>query len=146
MEPLAVNKRAGFDYEILETLEAGLVMTGHEVKSARLGHPSIAGSHGIARGGELYITGINIPSFQLGNISADYDPLRVRKLLLTKKEILHIEEKIKMGLTLIPLKIFSNKKGFLKIQIGIAKGKKKYDKREMIKKRETERDIRREIK
>lgn len=146
MEPLAVNKRAGFDYELLETLEAGLVLTGHEAKSARLGHPSIAGTHGIMRGGELFITGMNIPSFQLGNMPADYDPLRIRKILLTKRELKRIEEKIKMGFTIIPLKLFSNKKGFLKISLALAKGKKKYDKRDVIKKRETERDIRRGMK
>lgn len=143
---LAENKRAVFDYEVSETFEAGIVLTGHETKSARLGHPGISGTHGIARGGEIFITGMNIPSFQVGNEPEGYDPLRVRKLLLTQKEISRIEEKLKAGFTLVPMKLFSGKSGYLKLSMALARGKKKYDKRETIKKRETDRDIRREAK
>lgn len=143
---LAENKRAGFDYEAIETFEAGLVLTGHETKSARLGHPGISGTHGIVRGGEIFITGMNIPSFQAGNEPEGYDPLRIRKLLLTRKEISRLEEKLKSGLTLVPLKLVEGKSGYLKLSLVLARGKKKYDKRETIKKRETDRDIRRETK
>lgn len=143
---LAVNKRAGFDYEILEAIEAGLVLTGHETKSAKLGHPGISGTHGIIRGGEIFVVGMRIPSFQLGNEPNNYEPERTRKLLVQKKEIKKISEKTRVGFTIVPLKLYSDKKGYIKLSVALAKGKKKYDKREVIKKRETEREIRRGIK
>ena len=143
---LAENKRAAFDYELLETFEAGLVLTGNEAKSARLGHPGISGTHCIVRGGEAFVVGVSIPSFQPGNAPPGYEPERTRKLLLTKKEIAHITEKTKAGLTLIPLKLYNDKRGYLKLALALARGKKKYDKREVIKKRETERETRRIIK
>lgn len=143
---LAFNKRAHFDYEIIEIFDAGIALTGHEAKSARLGHPNISGTHGIVRNGEVFLVGASIPSFQPGNAPEGYDADRSRKLLMLKKEISRIAEKIKSGLTLVPLKLESDKRGFLKLQIALARGKKKYDKREVVKKRETEREIRREIK
>lgn len=146
MRVLAENKRAGFDYEIIESFEAGLVLTGHETKSAKLGHPGISGTHGIIRNGEIFVVGMRIPSFQPGNEPADYEPEQTKKLLMQKKEISRITEKIKSGLSLVPLKLYSDKKGYLKLSVALAKGKKKYDKREVIKKRETEREIRRETK
>ncbi len=130
MKSLAENRRATFDYEILETFEAGLVLTGHEAKSARLGHPGISGGHGVFQNGELFIVGTRFPSFQPENTPVNYDPARTRKLLLTKKEISHIAEKTKAGLTVIPLTLYNDKRGYLKLKIALARGKKKYDKRE----------------
>ena len=135
------NKKAYFDYEIFERIEAGIVLTGHETKSIRSGHINLAGAHAIIRGSEAFILNMQIPSFQPENAPEEYDPARTRKLLLTKKEILYISGKIKGGLTLIPLKVYS-KRRLLKIELGLARGRKKHDKREIIKKRETEREIR----
>lgn len=142
MSTYAENKRANFDYEFLETYEAGLELTGHETKSIRVGHPNIAGSHIIIRGGEAFVTGMSIPSFQSGNEPAEYDADRIRRLLLTKKEIAELMTKTKAGLTIIGIKLY-NKKRRIKILIALARGKKKSDKRESIKKRETDREIRR---
>lgn len=136
------NARARFDYDILETFEAGIVLTGHEAKSVRMGRASIAGAHAVVRGGELSIVGLDIPSFQPGNAPESYDAGRTRTLLLSKGEITRLAGKLNEGLTLVPLKLYSAKR-FLKIELGLARGKKKYDKRETIKKRETEREIRR---
>lgn len=135
------NKRARFDYEILEKFEAGVVLTGHETKSIRSGHINLAGAHAIIHGGEVFILNMQIPSFQPENAPEGYDPARTRKLLLTKKEISYVSGKIKGGLTFIPLKVY-NKKRLLKIELGLARGRKKHDKREVIKKREIEREIR----
>jgi SsrA-binding protein len=142
MTPFTENKRAHFDYEFLETYEAGLELTGHETKSIRVGHPNISGSHVIIRGGEAFITGMSIPSFQPGNEPDGYDADRIRRLLLTKKEIAELMTKTKAGLTIIGVKLY-NKKRRIKILIALARGKKKSDKRESIKKRETDREIRR---
>lgn len=142
MSTYAENKRANFDYEFLETYEAGLELTGHETKSIRVGHPNIAGSHIIIRGGEAFVAGMSIPSFQSGNEPAEYDADRIRRLLLTKKEIAELMTKTKAGLTIIGIKLY-NKKRRIKILIALARGKKKSDKRESIKKRETDREIRR---
>ena len=139
------SKKTAFNYEILEKFEAGLELLGHEVKSLRSRHGSLEGAHVIMRGGEAYVVGLNIPPSQPANTPEGYDPERTRKLLLTKKEINHLSgwEK-KKGFTIIPLAIFEKGK-LLKISIAIARGKKKFDKRESIKKRDTERSIRREL-
>lgn len=138
------NKKARFDYEILETFEAGIALTGHEVRSIRSGHVNIAGTHAVVRGGEIFIVGLQIPSFQPENMPEGYDAGRTRKLLLSKSEIAAIAGKLQQGLTLVPIKLYTRKR-FLKLEIGIARGKKRHDKREAIKKREAERDIRRKI-
>ena len=142
MSVYAENKRAHFDYEFLETYEAGLELTGHETKSIRLGYPNIAGSHVILRGGEAYLTGMSVPSFQVGNEPSEYDKDRIRRLLLTKKELTELSTKTKAGLTIIGVKLYNSKRR-IKILIALARGKKKSDKREIIKKRETDREIRR---
>ena len=142
MSTLATNKRAGFDYEVLEKFTAGIELTGHEVKSAKIGHPNIAGAHTIIRDDEAFLVGVNIPSFQPNNAPSDYDPIRTRKLLLRRNEIKHLAGKAQSGLTLVPLKLYTER-GLIKVEIALAKGRKKYDKRELIKKRETEREIRR---
>lgn len=142
MEALSVNKRAAFDYEILEKYTAGIVLTGHETKSAKMGRMSLAGAYAIVRNGEAFLIGSQIPSFQPNNEPLNYDSQRTRKLLLTKKEINHLTGKIHEGLTVIPLKVFQ-KKNLVKIELGLGRGRKKHDKREFIKKREIQRDIKR---
>lgn len=145
MKVLANNKKAGFDYEILEKFEAGIVLNGQEVKSIRNGNISLKGSYVIIRGEEPYLVGANIPPYQPKNASPEYDPERIRKLLLNKKEIDHLIGKTQeRGLTLVPLKLYT-KYARIKLEFGIGKGKKKSDKRETIKKRDIDRDIKREI-
>jgi SsrA-binding protein len=141
MPILLQNKKAGFDYEILETLEAGLELKGWEVKSLRNKTGSLKGARIIIRGGETYAVGIGIPSYQAQNLPPNFEEQRVLKLLLRKKEIRYLTGKLtQKGLTLIPLKVYTKFRK-IKIEIGLAKGKKKYDKREIIKKREAKRII-----
>ena len=143
MEAYAENKRAGFDYEILETFEAGLALSGIEVKSIAAGRASMAGSHVVVRGGEAFLVGADIPPYQAKNSPDNYDSSRTRKLLLNQKEIGALAGSASgNGLTIIPLKMY-NKKGKVKLLIGLARSKKKGDKRESIKKRETERELHR---
>ena len=137
------NDRISFDYAILEELEAGLELHGFEVKSLRAGHGSLKGARVVARGGEAYLVGATIPAWQVANAPKDYDPVRTRKLLLSKKEIAHVASaEGQAGLTIIPISVY-NKGRNLKLAIGIAKGKKKADKRQDIKKRDDERRARR---
>jgi len=145
------NKKAYFNYNILEKFEAGLVLLGQEVKSIRLGRMKLEGSYVVLRGPtkggypEPYLIGAKIPAYQPKNTPADYNPEKSRKLLLSKSEIKYLIGKTsKTGLTLIPLKVYSNG-AKIKLEFGIAKGKKKYDKREDIKKRETQREISRQM-
>ncbi|PIR05014.1 MAG: SsrA-binding protein [Candidatus Liptonbacteria bacterium CG11_big_fil_rev_8_21_14_0_20_35_14] len=143
---LVVNKRVNFDYEILETVEAGLQLFGFEVKSVRAGHMQISASYAIIRGGEAYLINAQISSYQPNNELINYDKERTRKLLLTRKEINYLDGKVKeRGLTIVPLKVY-NKDGFIKISLGLAKHKKKVDKRSTIKERETKRYINRFLK
>ena len=138
---LAANKSARHDYFIEETLEAGIVLTGTEIKSLRQGKVSLGESYARVYNGELFIYGMNIKPYDFGNIH-NVDPLRPRKLLVHKKEIRQlIFETKKEGLTLIPLSIYLNDKGLAKMEIAIAKGKKLYDKRETIAKRDADRKI-----
>lgn len=148
MSILAFNKRANFDYEILEKYEAGLVLLGHEVKSVKTGHISLKGAFVTvksARGKplpELHLINAHIPLYKHAGTVKSYDPYRSRKLLLKKNEIRHlIGKKQEQGLTLVPIKIYT-KHSFIKLEFGIGKGKKKRDKREAIKKRDVLRDIR----
>ena len=148
MADYVTNSKAYFDYEILETIEAGLVLEGHEVKSIKTGKASIKGSYvkilhdpasAKASAGEAYLIGATISPYQPANTPKDYDPQRSRKLLLSKKEISTlIGTSQAHGLTLVPLKIY-DKKGRLKLLVGIARGKKKYDKRETIKRKDIQR-------
>jgi len=143
---LVEHKKARFDYEVLEEYEAGIELLGHEVKSLRAHHGKLEGSHVIVRGGEAYITGMSVPPYQPKNTPKEYDPARTRKLLLTKKEIaaLAVFEGQK-GLTIIPLSVY-NKKSKLKVRIAVARGRKKYDKRAVLKERESKRQIQRTLK
>jgi len=142
MKPI-INKKAYFNYEILETFQAGIVLTGQEVKSIKNGRISLAGSYVILKGEEIFLIGADIPPYQPKNAPRDYDPKRFRKLLLNKSEIRYLIGKSRQtGLTLIPLKVYT-KRQKIKLEFGLAKGKKKVDKREKIKKREIEREMRR---
>jgi len=146
MSFLLHNKKAGFNYEILDTFEAGIELLGFEVKSLRNKRGSLEGSFVMFKGGEVYLAKCNIPPFQENNTPKEYDPYRSRKLLLTKKEIREIIGKSEAkGLTIVPISVY-NKKNKIKVQIAVVKGKKTHDKRESIKKRETEREIRRTLK
>lgn len=143
---LIFNKKATFDYEIIEKYEAGIELSGTEVKSLRNKHGELAGAHILIRGGEAFIVGFEIPPYQPKNITTEYEPLRTRKLILTKKEIWEIEKRTaEKGLTIIPISLY-NKGRKLKLEIAIVRGKKKFDKRESIKKRDVERDLGRTLK
>ena len=146
MASYAENRKARFNYEFLEKYETGIELLGTEVKSVRGGKMSLEGAFVIIRGGEAFLINANIPPFQPKNAPKDYDVLRNRKLLLTKKEIKELavsgENK---SLTIVPISVY-NKNRKIKMEIALAKGKKKFDKRETLKKRDTDREIRREIK
>jgi SsrA-binding protein len=146
MTALAINKRANFDYEIKDTFEAGLVLKGYEVKSIKTGHVSLKESFVTVKGSELYLTNAHIPLYQHAGKIPNYDPTAPRKLMLKKSEIKQLIGKIRVqGLTLVPIKLYT-KRRYIKLQFGIGKGKKEYDKRQKIAKREDDRKIRRELK
>lgn len=146
MKSLISHKRVRYDFDILETFEAGIALLGTEVKSIRGGQGKIEGSYVLVRGGEAFWVGASIPAFQKKNQATSYEPERVRKLLLTRKEIAELEiQSERQGLTIVPIMLY-NKNAKLKLQIALARGKKKHDKRESIKARDTKRDIEREVK
>jgi SsrA-binding protein len=146
MKSLISHKRATFDYEILDTHEVGISLLGTEVKSIRNGQGKLEGAYVIVRGGEAFLVGASIPAFQKKNVRADYEPERARKLLLTKKEITELELKSeKQGLTIVPIKLY-NKGPKLKLEIAVARGKKKQDKRHSIQAHDVKRDVEREHK
>lgn len=144
MVNLIDNNKAKFDFEFQEFFEAGIELLGFEVKSLRTHKANLEGAYVIIRGGEAYIMNLLIPAYQEKNTPKDYEPRRTRRLLLNKKEIGQLatfsETK---GLTIIPISMYI-KNGFIKVKLAISKRKKKQDKRETIKKRETDRNIRRE--
>ncbi len=140
-----LNRKAKYNYQIFETVEAGIVLTGTEIKSLRLGKANIKDSYVRVKNNEMYIINMHISSYDNGNIF-NHDETRERKLLLHKKEIFKFRDKIKLeSYTIIPLKVYLVK-GRAKVLIGLAKGKKNYDKREDIKKRDIERNIRARLK
>ncbi len=146
MQTYATNEKAHFDYRILETLEAGLVLVGHEVKSIRAGRCSIKGAYVKILSDEAWLLGATVSPFQPGNVPPDYDQQRNRKLLLKKKELNYLTGKSQeKGLTLVPIKLY-NKNGLIKLEVGIGQGKKKADKREKIVEREAQRKIERALK
>jgi len=152
MESLSENKKAYFNYEILEKFEAGISLTGQEVKSLKTRGTNLAGSYVVIKGSvedgnpEVFWVGTTIAPYQPKNAPSDYNPERSRKLLLKKEEIKYLIGKNReKGLTLIPLRLYTYK-GKIKIEFGIVRGKKKTDKRELIKKREADREIDRAIK
>ncbi|MCK5059610.1 MAG: SsrA-binding protein SmpB [Candidatus Pacebacteria bacterium] len=143
---LLQNKKVTLNYEILEKMSAGIELFGFEVKAVRSKMGSLDGTHITVRGGEAYLIGVSIPPFQPKNTPEIYNPERNRKLLLTKKELQEISlAEDKKGLTVVPLSMY-NVGRKIKVDIAIVRGKKKYDKRETIKKRDTERDIGRTLK
>ena len=140
------NRKAHFNYEIKETFEAGISLLGYEVKSIKNGLGNLAGAFCIVRGGEAFIVGMHISPYQPTNTPKDYDPDRTRKLLLSKKELKKLSEAEKTkGLTLIPMSLY-NKGRLIKVSVAIARGKKTFDKRETIKKRDIDREVGREYK
>ena len=139
------NRKAKYDYEILDTIEAGIVLTGTEIKSIRNGKANLKDSYATIKNGEAVLINMHISPYEQGNIF-NHSETRTRKLLLHKKEILKLNDKIHMeGFTLVPIKLYF-KGNIAKILLGIAKGKKTYDKRETIKKRDIERDIKSKMK
>ena len=142
---LVVNRQARFNYEILEKFEAGISLVGTEVKSIREGKGNIKEAYADIRGGEAWLIGAHISPYSHGNIT-NHDPLRDRKLLLNAREIDRLQGKVmEKGLTLVPLRLYL-KGRLIKLELGVARGKKLVDKREDIKKRDQEREIQREIK
>lgn len=145
-EKFAENRKAYFNYEVIEKITAGIELLGFEVKAIKAGQMSLDGSYVIIRGNEAFLINSSITPLQPKNTSKDYDERRNRKLLLTKKEIKKLAGSEKQnGLTLIGLSVY-NIGHKIKVELGLAKGKKKSDKRESIKKRESDRDIRRTLK
>jgi SsrA-binding protein len=146
MATFADNKKVRFDYEILETTEAGLDLLGPEVQSIRHKNLSLDGARVVIRGGEGYLIGATIAPYQPNNPDARTDPERPIRLLLSKKELSELAGKVERpGLTLVPISVY-NKGRIFKLSVGLVRGKKKYDKRETIKRREADRDIGRSLK
>jgi SsrA-binding protein len=142
MQTRIVNRKARFDYEILETVEAGIELVGTEVKSIRAGKVSLRDAFARVRRGELFLYGADIALYENAGY-AKHEPTRPRRLLLHARETARLAGKVsEKGLTLVPLKIYF-KRGWAKIEIGLARARRQYDKREVLKKRETERDIKR---
>lgn len=142
---LAQNRKANHDYTILETIEAGLVLTGTEIKSVRQARINLKDGYCSIKNGEAYVVGVHISPFEQGNIF-NHDPLRTRKLLLHKKQIAYLEQEVRQaGNTVVPLKVYI-KNGVAKLLIGVAKGKKNYDKREALKQKDIKREVQRELK
>lgn len=139
------NKKARFDYEILETFEAGVVLRGTEVKSIRLKKVGIQDSYAHIRNGEVFLIGLNIAIYEMGN-RFNHEPLRERKLLMHRHEIKRLTGKLQeRGFTLVPLHMYI-KNGKVKLELGLAKGKAQYDKRQVIQKRDLDREMQRELK
>ncbi len=139
------NRKANYDYEIISTIECGIVLTGTEIKSIRNGNANLKDSYAIIKNNEVFLLGMHISEYEQGNIF-NHDEKRTRKLLLHKKEILKLNNKVTLdGNTLVPLKLYFNKNK-AKILLGLAKGKKNYDKRESIKERDINREIQKQMK
>ncbi len=140
-----INRRASFDYFVEEEYEAGIVLTGTEIKSVRNGHCNIKDSYGIVRNHEVFLLNMYIGQYKEGNIF-NHDETRSRKLLLHKKEIKKLEQAIELqGLTLVPLKLYF-KENKLKVLLGVCRGKKTYDKRESLKEKDIQRDVQKNLK
>ena len=142
---LAQNRKASHDYIILDTIEAGMVLTGTEIKSVRKAKINLKDGYASIRDGEVFLQNVHISPFEQGNIF-NHDPLRTRKLLLHKKQIKYLIEETKTtGVTLVPLRVYL-KNGVAKVLIGLAKGKKSYDKRDALKQKDMKREIDRAMK
>lgn len=142
MPSLADNRRATYDYQILDKIEAGLVLSGPEVKSAKAGHLNLQGAYVIPKGSELWLTGCHISPYAPAGPQPSYDPTRDRKLLLKQSELRYLLGKVKEpGLTLVPLSVYTAHR-LVKLELAVARGKSRYDKRAAIRKRETKRELR----
>jgi len=143
--PTIVNKRARFDYQILDRYEAGIALTGTEVKSLRAGKASLEGAYARIQDGEVWLIGCNISTYDAGNVN-NHEPLRPRKLLLHKHQIRRLESRVReRGLTLVPLRIYFNERGLAKVELALARGKALHDKREQIKARDQQREMARAL-
>lgn len=139
------NRKASYEYEFLEELIAGIKLVGSEVKSIREGKVSISESYCYIQAGEVYITGMHVAEYKQSG-RANHEPYRIRKLLLTKKQIRNFENELKVkGRTIVPIRLYTNEDGRLKMKIALAKGKKTFDKKTAIKERDIKRDMDREI-
>jgi SsrA-binding protein len=138
-----INKKARFEYEFLQTEVCGIQLVGSEVKSIRQGKVSISEGYCYFNNGELFIKGMNISDYGFGSF---HETVRDRKLLLKRKELNSLESKLMNGLTIVPYRVFINEKGLIKMEIALAKGKKIHDKRESIKSRDIDRDMKRNLK
>ncbi|MCL5782127.1 MAG: SsrA-binding protein SmpB [Patescibacteria group bacterium] len=146
MNMLLDHKKVRFNYEIADTFEAGIELSGIEVKSLRMGRGSLDGAYVIIRGGETYLVNAFIPPYQENNTPRDYEPRRNRRLILTKNEIKKLSNVDEgKNLTIVPVSMYT-KNNRIKVEVAVAKSKKKYDKRETIKTREVNRELRREMK
>ena len=146
MKVIATNKKAYYNYEILESYEAGISLLGSEVKSIREGRISLKESHAEIKGGEIFLLNCHISPYEAANIF-NHDPRRERKLLLHRREIKRLSGKVtEKGLTLIPTKVLINDRGKVKIEVSLAKGKRAYQKREAIRERDRDRELRAELK
>ena len=147
MKIIAQNKKVLFDYEILDRMEAGIVLTGDEVKSIRQGHVSLIGSYATMHQGELMLLNCTIAAYKQAYQKKDEQSTRTRKLLLHRREIDRLAGEIaQKGITVVPLKIYLNKKGLIKVELGIAKHKKMADKKKILKERDIKRETSRELK
>jgi SsrA-binding protein len=145
MKDYAYNKRASFDFELLETFEAGIALVGAEVKSVRAGHMSLRGAFVTVHNGSVVLTNATIPPWQVANTFASYDPTRPRKLLLKSSELKYLIGKMStQGLTVVPVRVYP-KRSVIKLEIALAKGKKKFNKKEKKKEQDIKRDVQRMI-
>ncbi len=141
--PEIVNRKAKFNFEFIDTYKAGMILTGTEIKSIKEGKVNLGDSFCYLRDGELWLKNLHISEYKNGSY-ANHEPMRLRKLLLNKKELRKLEGRIKeKGLTIVPYKLFFNERGLAKIEIHLARGKKAFDKRENIKERDTKKEIER---
>lgn len=146
MQSITKNKKAYFEYSILEKYIAGIKLQGSEVKSIRSGKVSISEAYCFISNGEIFIKGMNISEYKQGGIHNNHQPLRDRKLLMNKKEIIKLNENISQkGLTIVPLDLILTNTGFIKLEIGLAKGKNLYDKRHSIKEKDIKREMERNL-
>ncbi len=146
MPTLAQNKKALFDYDILEKIEAGLELSGAETKSAKAGNISLKGAFVTFHGDEANLTNANISKYGAAGPQSDYDPTRSRRLLLHKKQINYLRGKaLEQGLTIVPISVYTRNR-FIKLEIAVARGRKQYDKREVIKKRDLDKEVKRSLK
>jgi len=142
-----INRRARHEYHILETFEAGIILTGPEVKSIRQGQANLAEAHCIIRKEKMLLIGCHISPYKPAAMNNPREPARSRELLLHKKEVLRLLGKLKeQGLTIVPLKLYFNERGYAKLEIGLARGKKMHDKRRATKERDVKRDLQRQYK